>query len=72
MADLYEDDSGYVWNQVVGHSPVEYIVGVAPGSDEAIPIPDAKVILCDAELREYLLETLDENGKLLCQEIKTV
>lgn len=72
LADLYKDDSGYVWKQVVGHSPVEYIVGVVPGSDEAIPIPDAKVILCDAELREYLVETLDENGKLLCQEVKVV
>lgn len=72
LTDLYEDKSGYVWNQVVGHSPVEYIVGVVPGSDEAIPIPDAKVILCDAELREYLVETLDENGKLLCQEVKVV
>lgn len=73
LPDLYEDESGYVWNQIVGHTPVECIVGIAPGSDEAVPIPEAKVILCDAELREYLVETLDdENGKLLHQEIKIV
>lgn len=62
LNDLYKDGQ-YV--QIVGHTCIANITGLKLNENKPVSINDANIILIDTMLNEYLVETLDDNGKLI-------
>ena len=76
LSDLYKDDRGDVWTQVVGHTRCKKpIVAHEDGSQWKDGEPWQFAKLWDIDCLDkgyYLLETLDEDMKIVNREIKNI
>ncbi len=65
ISDPYYDKDHYMWNQIFGHTHKSKVTIVAQ------PGPKTTLYNIDCMPNEYLVETLDDNKKLITREVKT-
>lgn len=68
--DGFRDKDGYTWTQVVGHTPVKDLTKLYKGMPNSDYNCDVPMWLCDALPKQYLVQTLDENGVIIAEEVK--
>lgn len=68
--NMYADYEGNIWTQIVGHTPIKYITSVDTCSNSICDINSANLIFTDCIKSQYLIEFLNDEGKLLKREIK--
>lgn len=65
MSDMYIDEDGYTWKQIVGHTP---------GYEVRI-LNDGKLVIADAigkKKSQYIIQTLSNEGIIINTDIKTI
>lgn len=62
LKDLYKDEEGVIWNQVVGHTHMKKVF--IESND------NYKVTFIDTLPYQYLVETLNDEGKIINSEVK--
>lgn len=73
LNDMYTDEDNYLWTQIVGHTPcTKHIAAFVPYNNKNVSIDEGKLFLCDFLPKQYLVETIDNNGIIIKRETKNV
>lgn len=69
VSDIYTDDNNEVWTQIVGHTMVKKATWIDTNDEKT----NNKILLLDAiHVKNYLVETIDENNIIINRKIKSL